>query len=149
MSGVFVKVLSYRRGKRHAKVGIYVYLAYRHACGFSEHILGNAFCAGHRAAVRLYYLHVFGQNAARAVENNGELGKAFGNLFEDIETKAGVAFEFERAVACPDCNGEAVHARFAYEFFNLVGVGVASVSVGYVYVVFNAGESAELGRARI
>ena len=143
--GILDEVLSDSRGKGKTKVGVDIDLADSHRSSFTKHIFGNALSPGHCAAVLIDHLDVFGNNAGRAVKNDGKFGKAFADFFENIETKFCFALEFIRAVRSSDCDCKRVYAGFGYEFLNLIGIGVAGIGFGNVYRVFDSCKSAELG----
>lgn len=143
VGGVFCEVLSDCGREGKAQIGVDVDFADGHGSCFSEHIFGYAFCAGHGSAVLIDHFHVFGNDGRSAVQHDGEFGKAFADFFKDIESQSCFAFEFKCAVGSADGDGEGVDARFGDEFLDLIGVGVASVFGGDVYVVFDAGKAAE------
>ena len=127
----------------HTKVAVDVDFANSHTCGFAKHIFGNAFCAGHTSAVLFNGFDVFLRNAGRTVQYDGEAGQTFADFFKDVKAQTRRGLELECAVAGADCDCKGVDARAAYELFNLVGVGIASVLFADVYRVFDACQLAE------
>ena len=142
---IFCEVTTYSCGAGKSEVGVDIYFADSHACGSSQHIFGNAFGAVHAATEFIYGMNVFGEYGACPVKYDGKSGKAFFHFLEDVETKLGFAFKFVCAVRSSDCYSKAVYAGFFHEFLNLIGIGVAAFFGAYVYVVFDAFESAEFG----
>lgn len=67
MRRILDEMLSDSGSKGETQVGVDVDFANSHGCGFSQHIFRNAFCSGHRSAVLIDDVDVFGDNGGSAV----------------------------------------------------------------------------------
>ena len=146
MVGVFRKVLADRRRASHAQVGVDVDLANRHRSRLAEHLFGYADRIGHLAAELVDDRDPVLRHGGCAVQNDGESGQALAYLLEDIKAQLRLltGFEFIRAVAGADGDGEGVAARLLGEFANLVGLGEAGVLRLHVHRVLDARELPQL-----
>lgn len=137
------KVLADCGGACKTEVGVDVDLADCHRSCFTEHIFGNALCAGHTSAVLVDDLDEVLRNGRSTVQNDGESGQTLADFFENVKTKLRLTFELVCAVRRADCDCKRIYAGFVDEFFNLVGIGELSVFCRNVDCVFDACEFAE------
>ena len=156
--GVLPEVLADAGGERKTEVRVDVDLADCHLCGLTELLLGDAYCIGHLAAELVDLVNELLGNAGGAVKNDREAGQTAGYLFKDVETErrrnelagdriagALLSSELISAVAGADGDGKRVASGALNELLNVLGTGVAGILSGYVDLILNAGESAELG----
>ena len=73
------------------------------------------------------------------MKNDGEFGKNFADLLENVKAKLGLltGLKFISAVACADCYCKRVNARSCNEIVNLLGLCVGCVLIGNINVILN------------
>ena len=139
------QVLADLAGEGQAQVAVNVDLADGHAGSLAQHFLGHALRAGHVAAVLVDHVHIAGDDAAGAMQHDGEAGQALGDFLQNVEAQMRLALKLEGAVAGADGDGQAVAAGTGGELLDLFGAGVAGVLGGDLHVVLDAGQAAQLG----
>lgn len=139
-----------------AQVGVDVDLADSGFSSLAELIFRDAYSVIELAAVLVDDLDVLRDDGGSTVQDDRELRDLLLDLSEDVEAelrryenavsiaRALLRFELECAMARADCDSEGVNARLTNEFLNLFRLRVSCLVSSDLYIIFDAGEFAEL-----
>ena len=139
-----------------AQVGVDVDLADSGFSSLAELIFRDAYSVIELAAVLVDDLDVLRDDGGSTVQDDRELRDLLLDLSEDVEAelrryenavsiaRALLRFELECAMARADCDSEGVNARLTNEFLNLFRLRVSCLVSSNLYIIFDAGEFAEL-----
>ena len=153
---MLVEVLADRSGDSQTNIGVDIDLADGQLCSMTELFLRNADCIRHLAAVSVDLVNELARYGRGTVQNDREARQTLGNFLEYVETQrrrnedallvAGALLrgELVSAVGGADCDSQGVTAGAGYELLNLFRMGVGGILRGNLYVILNAGQSAEL-----
>ena len=154
---MLVEELTDGAGHGQTQVGVDVDLADGQAGGLTQLLLRYADGVGHLAAVLVDHLHIVLRDGGRAVQHDGEAGQTLADLLQHVEAQgrrhqnallvAGALLRLELigAVAGADGDGQRVAAGLGDKLLHLLGAGVGRLVSGYLDLVLDAGQGAQLG----
>ena len=156
MRRILVEVLTDGAGHGQTQIGVDVDLADRSSGSLTQLLLRNTNGIGHLAAMLIDHLHILLRYGRRTVQNDGEAGQSLGDFLQNVETQgrrnqlallvagALICSELVSAVGGADGNSQGIAAGTGHKFLNLFGTGIMRPLGGYIHIILDAGQSAQL-----